>query len=99
MEAAPPAAPGRWAATAGGLPRTFWFLWAGSFVNRLGGAVGPFLALYLTGSRGVGTAEAGLVLTAFGLGSSLAGPVGGVLADRVGRRPTMLASLVGAATS
>jgi nitrate/nitrite transporter NarK len=62
----------------------FWYLWAGSFVNRLGAAVGPFLALYLTGVRDVGTAEAGAVLTAFGVGSALSQPVGGVLADRVG---------------
>ena len=94
-----PGAPrvGRWQATAGGLPSTFWYLWVGSFVNRLGAAVGPFLALYLTGSRDIGTAETGLVLTAFGLGSALSNPVGGVLADRIGRRPTMLISLVGAA--
>jgi MFS family permease len=85
------------AAWARGLPGTFWYLWAGSFVNRLGAAVGPFLALYLTGERDVGTAEAGLVLTAFGLGQALSQPVGGALADRIGRRPTMVASLVGAA--
>ena len=31
-----------------GFPRTFWLLWAGTIVNRLGGFVIPFLALYLT---------------------------------------------------
>jgi len=88
---------GRWAATAGGLPRTFWYLWAGSLVNRLGGAVAPFLALYLTDGRGVSTAQAGLVLTAYGLGSAIAQPVGGTLADRVGRRATMVAGLTSSA--
>jgi hypothetical protein len=31
------------------LPRPFWVLMAGTFVNRLGCVVGPFLALYLAG--------------------------------------------------
>lgn len=90
---------GRWAAQAGGLPRTFWYLWSGTLVNRLGSAVGPFLALYLTQERGFSAGRAGLVLTALGLGSAVAQPVGGVLADRVGRRATMLLGLVGAAVT
>lgn len=88
-----------WAAQAGGLPRTFWYLWSGTLVNRLGSAVGPFLALYLTDERGFSPARAGLVLTAMGLGNAVAQPVGGVLADRVGRRATMLLGLVGAAVT
>ena len=86
-------ATGRWAAMAGGLPRTFWYLWSGTLVNRLGSAVGPFLSLYLTGPRAMSTAQAGFVLTAFGLGSAISQPVGGVLADRYGRRITMVAGL------
>ena len=90
---------GRWAAQAGGLPRTFWYLWSGTLVNRLGAAVGPFLALYLTDERGFSPSRAGLVLTALGLGSAVAQPVGGVLADRFGRRSTMLLGLVGSAVT
>ena len=30
--------------TAGGLPSTYWFLWMGTLVNRLGSFVVPFLA-------------------------------------------------------
>ena len=86
-------APGRRSRTAGGLPRTFWYLWSGTLVNRLGSAVGPFLALYLTGPREMSTAQAGFVLTAFGLGSLVSQPLGGVLADRYGRRITMVAGL------
>ena len=93
----PRLAPTAWAVHTGGLPPTFWLLWTGTLVNRLGGAVGPFLALYLTGSRGVSTAEAGVVLTAYGLGSAVGQPVGGMLADRVGRRTTLLLGLVGTA--
>jgi MFS family permease len=74
------------------LPRTFWFLWAGTIVNRLGGFVLPFLALYLTGERGLTVAQAGLMVSLFGAGSFTASLVGGELADRLGRRPVLLIS-------
>jgi MFS family permease len=77
------------------LPAAFWTLWVGTLLNRLGGFVVPFLALYLTRSRGLGIAEAGAIASLFGLGSMTAGPLGGVLADRIGRRQTMLISLFG----
>ncbi len=77
------------------LSPTYWTLWVGTLVNRIGGFVVPFLALYLTRERGLGTAEAGLVVSLYGAGSIASGPVGGVLADRVGRRPTMLLGLGG----
>ena len=86
-----------WAAQTRGLPRTFWLLWTGTLVNRLGGAVGVFLSLYLTDERGISTGQAGLVLTAYGLGSAVGQPFGGMLADRLGRRPTILVGLVGTA--
>jgi hypothetical protein len=38
--------------TAGGLPPAFWYPWTGTLVNRLGAFVLPFLAIYLTASRG-----------------------------------------------
>jgi MFS family permease len=78
-----------------GLPRAFWFLWAGTFVNRLGGFVAPFLAIYLTSVRGLSVQRAGLVVSLVGLGAIASGPVGGTLADRLGRRPTLaLATLL-----
>jgi MFS family permease len=77
------------------MPAAFWTLWVGTLVNRLGGFVVPFLALYLTRSRGLDVAEAGAIVSLFGLGSMTAGPLGGVLADRIGRRATMLLSLFG----
>jgi MFS family permease len=73
----------------------YWTLWTGTLVNRLGGFVVPFLALYLTQRRGVGVAEAGVIVSFYGLGSMSAGPLGGVLADRIGRRSTMLIGLFG----
>jgi MFS family permease len=76
-----------------GLPRTFWYLWSGMLVNRLGGFVFTFLALYLTQERHYTVAEAGVVVALYGVGSMGAGPVGGMLADRIGRRATMLLSM------
>lgn len=77
-----------------GLPRTFWLLWAGTIVNRLGGFVIPFLALYLTGPRGLPVGQAALMVSLFGGGSFAASLVGGDLSDRLGRRPVMLLSFM-----
>ncbi|WPB75974.1 MFS transporter [Archangium violaceum] len=80
-------------ATAGGLPGTYWYLWTGTLVNRLGAFVVPFLALYLTRERGFRVEEAGMVVSLHGVGGVLAGLVGGTLADRVGRRKTLVSGL------
>ena len=76
-----------------GLPRPFWALWAGTFVNRCGSFVLPFLTLYLTQARHLSLSQAGLMVALYGAGGSVAGPLGGFLADRVGRRTTMLVAL------
>lgn len=81
----------------GGLPRSYWALWTGLLVNRVGSFVIPFLSLYLTRERGIGVAEAGGIVSLWGLGSIGAGPVAGVIADRIGRRAALLLSLVGGA--
>jgi MFS family permease len=78
---------------ASGLPRVYWILWAGALINRLGGFVMPLLALYLTGQRGLSVEQAGLVVSLLGAGSLLSGPVGGYLADHLGRRRTLVAAL------
>ncbi|HVR63477.1 MAG TPA: MFS transporter [Polyangia bacterium] len=79
-----------------GLPTVYWFLWAGVLLNRLGGSVFCLLAVYLTGRRDLSPAEAGWVISLFAAGGMMAGPIGGVLADRVGRRATLLAGTAGA---
>ncbi|MFI6153127.1 MDR family MFS transporter [Kitasatospora sp. NPDC051170] len=83
--------------TVGGLPRAFWWLWVSTLVNKLGAFVVTFLALYLTAERGYSASYAGLVAALFGLGSAIAALGAGVLADRIGRRPTLVAAQLGTA--
>ncbi|WP_457512251.1 MDR family MFS transporter [Streptomyces sp. TE33382] len=73
-----------------GLPRQFWWLWTSTLVNRLGGFVATFMALYLTLERGYSPAYAGLVASLHGLGGVASSLAAGVMADRFGRRPTLL---------
>lgn len=80
-------------ASVAGLPRAFWFLWAGTLITRAGSFVLPFLALYLTQELGLSMSGAGLMISLYGAGGAIAGPVGGFLADRVGRRFTMVLAL------
>ncbi|WP_433325742.1 MDR family MFS transporter [Spirillospora sp. CA-294931] len=77
----------------GGFPRSFWFLWAGSLINRLGTMVEPFLGLYLTTARGLSLGEAGIVMAIFGGGSIAGQLLGGFLSDRIGRRATLSLSM------
>ncbi|MFE3790163.1 MFS transporter, partial [Streptomyces goshikiensis] len=81
-----------------GLPPTVWTLFAGTIVNRLGHLVTPFL-VFLLADRGVTGTETSYVLGALGAGNLLGPALGGVLADRIGRRPTMLIGLLGAAAA
>ena len=77
-----------------GLPRTYWLIWLGTLINRLGGFIVPFLSLYLTGQRHIPVSQAGLMVSLFGAGSFIAQLAGGELTDRLGRRPVMLLSFL-----
>ncbi|MEV4631064.1 MFS transporter [Micromonospora sp. NPDC049523] len=83
--------------TAGGLPATYWYLWTGLLINRVGAFAMLFLSLYLTGSRGASEGLAGLVVGAYGAGGAVGVLLGGVLADRWGRRATLVWSHLAAA--
>ena len=93
MSLVPAALRSRFAAIGAGLPRTYWILWCGMFVNRAGSFVLPFLAVYLTQARGLPPATAGAVTSLYGLGAAAASALGGYLADHIGRRATLVAAL------
>ncbi len=74
------------------LPRAAWILFAGTFINRFGSFVVPFLVLYL-GARGYSATVGGLALGVYGIGHMTSSVVGGYLADRFGRRNTIVLSM------
>jgi MFS family permease len=78
-----------------GLSRTYWMLWCGMLLNRLGGTIFLLLGLYLTRERGLTPELTGLVISLYAAGGLLAGPLGGASADRFGRRPTLLVGTAG----
>jgi predicted MFS family arabinose efflux permease len=53
----------------GGLSTASWMLALVMFINRSGSMVVPFLSVYLTGSLKFSVEQAGIILTAFGIGS------------------------------
>jgi MFS family permease len=81
-----------------GLPRVVWVLAGGSFVNRFGSFVVPFLVLYLV-HRGYSASEAAGAVSAYAAGKIAAGPLGGLLADRIGPRATTAGSMAGSAVA
>jgi MFS family permease len=91
---------GRWWSRNGSdLPRSFWVIWAGTVINRLGYVVEPFLALYLVRGRGLSVGTAGVLIACFGAGAFLSQPLGGMLADRIGRRATIILGMTGSAVA
>jgi MFS family permease len=80
------------------LPGQYWILFGGTLVNRMGSFVIPFLAIYLR-QMGYDAGTTSVTLAAYGAGALVAGVAGGYLADRIGRKPTMLISCAGAAAS
>jgi MFS family permease len=80
------------------LPPAAWILFGGTFINRFGTFVIPFLILYLT-RIGYTSAQAGLAVGAYGVGHLIASSAGGHLADRIGRRNTIVLSMFGSAAS
>ncbi|GAA3429995.1 MFS transporter [Streptosporangium sandarakinum] len=78
------------------LPAPVWILGFGMLVVRIGNFLPVFMVLYLT-SRDIPPAAAGLVLGGAGLGNVLGNTVGGYLADRLGRRWTIVLSMLATA--
>ncbi|HZR15830.1 MAG TPA: MFS transporter [Verrucomicrobiae bacterium] len=80
------------------LPRGAWILFFGTFLNKFGTFVVPFLAIYMT-RLGYSSAKAGLPIAAYGVGTLAACLLGGNLADRIGRRKTIVLSMFSAAAA
>ncbi len=89
----------RFATVTAAAPRAYWYVWWGTLINRLGGFVIPLMTIYLTADRGLTVSEAGGIVALFGGGQILASFVGGQMSDRLGRRITMISSLLGGAAS
>ncbi|WP_327740068.1 MFS transporter [Streptomyces nojiriensis] len=74
------------------IPRVVWLLAAGGFVNAVVSFTFVFVFLYLTGPRGLGAAEAGLVTGISGIGLVAGNFTGGWYGDRFGHRRVLLAA-------
>ncbi len=80
------------------LPRPVWILFFGSFLNKFGAFVVPFLAIYLT-QQGYTLTDAGIAIGAYGVGNLVASLLGGYLADTIGRRKTIVLSMISGGAS
>ena len=81
-------------------PEPFWILMAGTFIDRLGtNLIIPFLAIYVAQRFDAKITQIGLIYTVFAAGSGAGNILAGALADRFGRRLTLILGLVCAATA
>ncbi len=76
-----------------GLPQVVWKLALVMLINRSGTMVLPFLTVYLTHELGYSLAQAGWVMTCFGIGSLAGAWLGGKLTDIFGPWRVQLGSL------
>lgn len=77
-----------------GLPRAFWLLFAAALIDRIGGFAYTYLAISLTSGGRVSLGEAGVIISLLSFGGVLGAPFGGALADRIGRKPVLVAGLL-----
>lgn len=82
-----------------GLSRTIWVLVVARAVNRIGAFTLPFLGVVLTAEFGASLSQTGLILAAFGAATIPSRLLGGQLADRLGRRSTIVLGLTGCAVA
>tara|TARA_R110002096_G_scaffold215310_8_gene403086 strand:+ start:13526 stop:14683 length:1158 start_codon:yes stop_codon:yes gene_type:complete len=66
----------------------------GTFVDRFGAYIYPFLVLFLT-DQGLSKESAGFGMACVGIGGLGAGWLGGYLSDLIGRRKTIAISMIG----
>src|ERR1051326_3414695 len=76
-------------------PRAFWIYNVIVFIDRLGGfMLYPFFALYLTQKFNIGMSTVGLFFAIFSISGSVGSALGGAIADRMGRKVVIIASLI-----
>ncbi|MCI0553310.1 MAG: MFS transporter [Anaerolineae bacterium] len=81
-------------------PPAFWVLMTGTFIDRLGtNLIMPFLAIYVVQRFDAKITQVGLIFTIFAASSGIGNFLAGALADRFGRRFTLVLGLVCAATA
>jgi MFS family permease len=76
------------------LPREVRLLLVGTFVNRFGTFIVPYLSIVLRRDFGLSAGVIGRLMLAYGIGSCLSILLGGWLTDRLGRRVTLAGSLL-----
>jgi predicted MFS family arabinose efflux permease len=77
------------------LPRSVWVLNGGGLANAIGNGIAyPFIAIYLHEVRNFSLATTGLVLAVVGGAGLVAGPLIGIVVDRIGGRATLAGALV-----
>lgn len=76
-----------------GYPKAFWYLLVGMLVNGTATFVIPFEAMYLVTGRHLLVSQASAIVGVYGIGSCVSALAGGLFADKIGRRPTILIGL------
>ncbi len=77
------------------LQRNVWILSVAMFINRSGSMVLLFTSLYMTKELHFSIAQAGLIMSLYGIGSVIGSYLGGWLTDRMNYFTIMLWSLIG----
>jgi predicted MFS family arabinose efflux permease len=78
-----------------GLSRNTWLLSVVMLINRASTMVVPFMSMYLTQSMHRSIADAGIIITLFGIGSVLGTMAGGYIIDRIGFRSVQIFTAFG----